>query len=79
MQEYGTRTGEIFIFRKWINGQKLDLEGVTEKVIGSREAKDNGLVKSKRSGVVLGLRVEGYADLFYEHRNHVKPKSRKVV
>lgn len=56
----------------YLNGYKV--QGQVEVVMGSRRAKELGLIRKgqKRTGVVVGVRIEGEKELHFRCRGQCK-------
>lgn len=64
--------GDQFSFVTYVDGTPTKLTGIVEVMMSSDKARALGLTKSKRRRLFLGLRVEGYAKLFWKDRGQVK-------
>jgi len=64
--------GDRFTFVTYIDGKPTQLTGCVEVMMPSAKARMLGLTKSKRRRLFLGLKVEGYPDLFYKDKGQVK-------
>jgi len=73
-----TKRGDLYRFGTKINGQIQMLVGRVEQTFGSAEARRLGYIQTKRSGIVLGLRVNGFKKLFWKQKGQCKRYKGKV-